>query len=250
MDSIGSCASCFKKTGSSDYLLQCNRCSGIQHHKCAGLNDSNFNSYQKLKNFIPFYCSVCTKKIATLDDRVAALEAKVDDLTTTQPAIIDEDLISNIVSRVLDKILPKMIECTQIAATEAVELKEKRMNLVMIGLPENNNDQDTISQVCDQLNVDPSGVVGVFRDGQRRGDWPRILKVRFGNADTRRRLLTGLRDVRANVPTAGRAWFRPDLTYRQRQEDKKLREELEARRGTGERCRISRGKIVSVGSNI
>ena len=63
-----------------------------------------------------------------------------------------------------------------------------------------------------------------------------LWKVKFRNHDSRHKFLSGLRSVRDGINGAERAWVRPDLSYRQRQADRILHDELKRRRDAGERC--------------
>ena len=159
----------------------------------------------------------------------------------------DPSLISTIVSQVLETLLPKLTEFLSESVQEAVEIQQKKNNLVLVGLDERNDAETFVKSTCSKLNIDCSDVAEVFRDGQvPQGGRSRIVKVKFRNLRSRRSFLTGFLGARSGLPGGTKVYARPDLTYRQRQKDRKLREELKERRERGENVKIAHGSIVSV----
>jgi hypothetical protein len=162
---------------------------------------------------------------------------------------MDRSFVKDLVTELVEELMPRMLAGAREAAVEALELESKKLNLVVIGLPEKdaNADGEVIKQFCDKMSIDAGDVADTFRDGRaNNGGRPRIMKVKFKNAQSRRKFLTGFRSTRDTVPNADRAWVRPDLTYQQRVKDRELRDELHRRREAGEaNIKIRRGEIVS-----
>jgi hypothetical protein len=184
-----------------------------------------------------------------MEARITALEQQAAASAASPPPVLDRDFVKTLVAEVMDQCLPRMLSSAREAAVEAVEMEGKKLNLVVIGLPESadrDGDSNVIGQFCEKLNVDAADIVDTFRDGRTTGGKPRIMKVRFKNAQSRRCFLTRFREVRDAVPNAQRAWIRPDLTYQQRLRDRELRDELHRRRDAGEaNIKIRNGEIVS-----
>jgi hypothetical protein len=237
--------------GTNDLILECDKCGSSFHHRCAGFDDKAYKSYAAIPpGLLPFYCTDCKTLLANLEDRVTALEHQVAaaSAAATQPAAAsDRSFVKDLVTELVQELMPKMLAGAREAAVEALELESKKLNLVMIGLPESDAsaDSNVVGQFCTKLNIDASDVADTFRDGQPSGGRPRIMKVKFKNAQSRRKFLTGFRGVRDTIPNAQRAWVRPDLTYQQRVRDRELRAELNRRREAGEaNIKIHRGEIV------
>jgi hypothetical protein len=208
-----------------------------------------------VKNDIPtsglvaFHCSDCKTHLEGLEDRIAALELKVNAAPAPAPApapALDQTVISEIVAQVINAVLPKVMNVAREEAEEATEAAGKKLKLVAIGLPEENPDnlESFVYTACDKMNIDRADVVETFRNGQARPGRPRIAKIKFKNSSARHAFLIGFRGVRGGMAGAENAWVRPDLTYRQRQADRVLLEELQTRRDRGELVKISRGQIV------
>ena len=154
---------------------------------------------------------------------------------------MDLSSLSHVISKVLEEVTPRLAELVQ----DALEQQDKKRNLVVVGLNNNIEERQFIDNICDKIGIDPADVADVFRDGRNPpGGRARIVKVKFHNLRSRRKFLTGFVGVRSDVPGGTGAFVRPDLTFRQRQLDRSLREELKKRREAGENIKIFRGRIV------
>ena len=134
--------------------------------------------------------------------------------------------------------------------------KEKRkLNVVVHNLPESSGESfkeksekdaeqftEMIREVL-KLNV---RVTKAFRVGKGSEDKPRLLVITLENAETKMDVLkmaSGLRhhDQWSNI------YVTPDLTWQEREEGRKLRQELARRKGEGKpNLAIRRGKIVAL----
>ena len=94
-------------------------------------------------------------------------------------------------------------------------------------------DKDFVAKLVSEVNGDPTAIKEVFRMGQERSDKkPRPLKVICDSVWTKRSLLTGQQRLRENYPELkGSGFFaRDDMTQRQWDADKALREQLKVYR--------------------
>ncbi len=152
-----------------------------------------------------------------------------------------------------------LVEGHVTAVAEAPMRKEKALNLVGVGLPEPvaathdlaaQSDHNHITAIAETLNIHPEAVIKVFRHGRPRDDGrPRILKVKFRDSDSRRRFLNGGRGaLQGYYQSAGqrevKAYFRPDLTPSELEEQARLNSALWQRRNAGEDVIIYRSTII------
>lgn len=236
------CLTCEAVVAQKDLVVSCSKCNGKLHHGCYGFSDENYKFYAKLPvGLVPIYCTPCKTALDGLEARVAALES-----ASTAASGLSEELVTTLITRVLENVLPKVLEASREAASEAVEAEGKKLNLVLINLPENEAHVDVVESACEKLHINRADVLETFRDGRPSADRPRIVKIKFKNSNSRREFLMGFRNVRSALPGGANAWVRPDLTYRQRQSDFVLRKELYRRKEGGEEnLKIHRGKIVA-----
>ena len=139
-------------------------------------------------------------------------------------------------------------------ANELYDQDRRKLNLVVFGLPESTDTDDKASFV-DYANsyhilsspLRQDDIVDTVRLGTRpAAGRPRALKLHFSSAAKRRMVLTMHlhRLPTERLPDSHRKLFiRPDLTRRQLESDKLLREEL--LRVGRDKYKISKGRIVS-----
>lgn len=137
------------------------------------------------------------------------------------------------------------------------ERREKKRNLVLVGVPEKERDKkdqkaadvELIKGICDQMDVDFEGIGAIFRDGHENR-FGRIMKVCFkqGFAQDRLSFMRKFQEAAKKVPILKALhrppFARPDLTFAQRNADKLLRDELKERRNNGEDVIIRKGRII------
>ena len=83
-----------------------------------------------------------------------------------------------------------------------------------------------------------------FRVGRKREGKPRLLIISVDDLDTKHEILRHARDLRS-TDEYGNIFITPDLTKSEREQGKRMREELDRRREAGEKdLVIWRGKII------
>ena len=171
----------------------------------------------------------CDKMIKEVSSKIESLPAQ---------ATKDTSEASRTMSNVFDSFMDK---------------EKRKLNVVVHNLPETNSpslaeraekDQELFMDIIKEglnLIVRPSRS---FRVGKRLDDKPRLLVVSLENADTKFELLKMAPQLR-HLNTWKRIYITPDQTKTEREESKRLREELASRRQAGEaNIMIKRGRIV------
>lgn len=136
--------------------------------------------------------------------------------------------------------------------------KEKRkLNIVVHNIPEPqgetyaqrvDHDKSTFKEVIREgmrLNVN---VTKAFRVGKVGLERPRLLVVGLENAEVKMEVLKMAPQLRS-TDRYSNVYITPDLTWKEREEGRKLREELKRRTNAGEDLTIRRGRIVKRARN-
>lgn len=229
-----------------------------------------------------WFCSDCHSKVGiTLrffngirskqeesDKKINELEKRMDDMETKFEE--SQDKLEEVTTAVeMSAKKTEVQECKtdmmdRIAILEeATERSKREKNLIIHKVAESSKTEsearklDDIQQVVsvlEALNIGGScnedrmvQVNSTARLGAKRPDnKPRLLKVTFNSKEVRDRVLREAKSLKdltdANIKSL---FIVPDLTPRERVEDKKLRAELKARRDQGEQdLFIRRGKIT------
>jgi hypothetical protein len=185
------------------------------------------------------------------DEKIESLLKTILDIQKSIPAII-ADTVKNAVQTAVDafKEITKstIIEAIEKSSTTMeknfatiVEKKEKGKNLVLVGLPEGdeNSDWDRVCYMAEKTGItNPTiAIKTIYRDGMEgrknvRGEIiPRIIKIKFANKQYREKMLKfgHYKELGSDFT---RAYVRRDMTFEERQHDKELRTELMQRRQT------------------
>jgi len=256
------CSKCANEVRDGENGVACDQCGDWVHAKCAGLSNAVIKVLKENDN-IDFTCDQC--KVSNRK-RVDVLEAKIAELTDTIERRF-ADLAGKFDSISMDRQtfpaprapplpfsrsapLPSSPAFTQ-AVDEVVELKLKSRNAVLFGVPEVEGQND-LTVVRDFLathtdgnydTVNPLDVLYTFRDGPKVDGQPRFLKVALVTSQVKQHFITFNKVVKpgSNLPLRSR----PDLTYQQRVNGRKLREKLDELGATDHYVDYKRTTIVN-----
>ena len=176
----------------------------------------------------------------TCDRMVEKVNAKIDALPR-HSAAKDTSEASKVMSTVFDNFIDK---------------EKRKLNVVVHNLPEldataslserSEKDRELFKDIIKEglnLIIHPTHS---FRVGKKVGDNPRLLIVTLEDVDTKAELLKMAPQLRY-LTSWKRIYVTPDLSKKEREEGRRLREELAARRQQGEEnIMIRRGRIVKV----
>ena len=144
----------------------------------------------------------------------------------------------------------------QTAIDDYREREARKCNVILHNIPEPTSEQadgrklEDSEQVSDMfqsgLEVDQVQIQSIVRLGKKIQGRARLTKVTLDSVKSKRELLNNAKKLRSTEKWE-RVYITPDLSPREREENKKLREELKKRRDEGETgIVIRRGKIVCV----
>ncbi len=279
-ESSSVCCQCKRKL--KEDCVECNQCQSWTCFTCVapGIPLKNVESFLE-NSGIHFSCQSCVKNTIPSDGvvenlrkenrelraQVEELSKKFDALELNSAAPIVASPVPSFfepqLQRLIMELVPVITKAVLEAVEEQMERKEKRRNLVLVGLPENRNfdldedqnceDKTKLVEICQAVGINEKALVKNFRDGRKNGfdgkRQNRIVKLVFENGDARHKFLVGTNDILKEDSSYSRLKFTPfvriDQTYKQRQQDAQLRKELKDRREAGERNLIIRkGEIV------
>lgn len=239
-----SCLGCSKKFTKSDFCLQCTVCGLWSHKTCSGATDEVFNLLEiQKKNTGRSYwaCRPCIVYAEGMNHRLRQMEERIDkvekETETTKKTVKNmEEKIQELSEEVKkkDKGVSKAIQEGENNVFEELKERETRkLNVVFhrVGECENERasgqerkewDLDSCGNIFKtmKLNLSSEAVKFVRRVGAK-GENARPMIVGFHSDETRRRVLSGARELQAT-------FFKdvsivPDLTKRQRDDEEELK---------------------------
>ena len=135
------------------------------------------------------------------------------------------------------------------------DLERRKWNLMFFNVPEHNSvessqrkvkDRDFVNSLVDSIGAGPIDIVDVVRLGAKASNKPRPLRVQLSNLSHRRSILAKAKKLRESSSSIFKEVFiNPDLSLKERQAQRELRQELAKRKESGETgIFIRRGRIV------
>jgi hypothetical protein len=252
------CLKCDKHVKKNDSAVLCNMCEMWIHKDCAKLNDALFDhlvKQQKHVGSIYWSCVSCTSfsakfhaSLGRIDNRVKAVETTVEKQSTDIAALQDKvkdmgEKLDN--SKETDgKMRAEVQENAEIAVfSEMRDRENRRNNIVVHGLTEPDakikdktnriaKDMEKIQDLFSKLEVtiEADDVVKYARRlGERPvGDaGPRPLLIGFKSLDSKQTILDNTRKLSEKEDVWSNVSVISDLTKRQREEEKKMRQEAD-----------------------
>ena len=137
-------------------------------------------------------------------------------------------------------------------ATEITQCIIRRQNLIVSGITEINidnlerrinYDMATLQNIISELGFPTSAVTSARRIGKIQNGTPRLLCVECSSEDVRSKILRSSGKLRSTQYST--VYINPDLTYQERQENKKLITLLKERRSVGEDVVIHQGQVIT-----
>ena len=123
--------------------------------------------------------------------------------------------------------------------------ERRKSNLIFHNVPESGDDNTAIKEIIEkELNVRDCEVVKSVRLGQKNNQRQRLLLVSVNGERTKWNILKAAPKL-LHSSTSDKIYISPDLTPKEREVNKQLRDELKRCKSSGEKnLSIRRGKIV------
>jgi len=247
------CCNCGAKKRKS--IVQCDWCGGGVCGKCLDEGDGTATS----KKCVVFMCDKCrpiyarAKNLFTrlenfeskLSELDAAVAKKIAEATAKLSAVdvgVDDGVLAQLLLRVetLEKgpaaasVQPRPLEPVDVVNVERIvnerlDAESRWLCLVVTGLPETQDARDFINPIAIKIGVGDD-ILACFRPGRIVNGRNRIVKIKFANTAARQKFLSRFRRSFDHSGELEKVFCRPDLSFAEREERKKLLGELWRRR--------------------
>ena len=272
-----SCKSCDGKIErtKSNKGIACESCRNHFHVACIANISSAFQQFLVNNDFKSWTCNQCKLNIRSLSEENERLKTANSQLVQENESLRRrlenlENQFSTFKTELKQEILRELKSDSppqptiqsqplneQVLACirEEKDRERRRLNLCLRNVPETDSTSNDHAQVItlftSTLGVNGNevngGIKNIKRVGTQSGDRPRIIIIECSNYDLKRKLLQNSFKLKNyNGPTNDKKVFlTPDMTKKQLEDDRNLRDELWSRRNNGENVFIRRGEIVS-----
>ena len=250
------CNVCSNSVVEGENALECEKCFHWWHSNCINMSDAEYNIARKFK-LLRFICPVCDSKENNQaqgnNDQGADkdLKKQLAQLTNMLQNVLER--LTKMESRGtgpnqqdLDKKIEDMVEAKIQDALEEQRAKEsKKLNLIIVNLRESasanlqeakeDDKKATEELIKEILPEDDIEIQNPIRLGKRQlGNKPRLLKISVSDEKTKWNIIKNSQKLNQNGRRQHKIYINPDQTQKEREEYKKLKEELDRRTKEGE----------------
>lgn len=276
------CGRCKLIVRSVDNGLECDGCGVWFHAGCEGVTQEKYKFLEKYKDTL-WFCKKCHMKVVAknaetqkLRDENHELRREVAELKALNENLIskfeelwkgkEEEIVEITTKKVLKVLSSKESEMTiaQHAVEKVLEVIEereekekKKNNIVVFNLAESiketvteRKEEDKIrldTVIQGSLKIEDYEIEDIYRVGRPDQNKPRPTIVKLKEGRAKWEIIKNAQRLREDPNQDNRkVGIAPDMTRKEREENRKLREELQRKRDGGGRWIIKRGKIVNL----
>ena len=244
-----------------DETIECGLCKNWCHKKCSRLSETKYKHLQEGGDELLWSCKKCRESDAVETGR-SRLEAKVDTMMEMMAKMMKrmielEESKAERESRIEEMINESVEVKVKEAMNEAREREKRKMNVILVNVPENEGESaeerkkgdlervieivGKVAEVGREEVGDPIRLGGKTIGKESR---PRMLRVTMKSEDARKKVLMNARKLNEGVDFKNRVYINPDRTEGERRDFRQLKEELERRKKEDPDLMIRRGVIV------
>jgi hypothetical protein len=261
------CGDCNKVVHERDKGLFCEVCDFWYHAKCQNVSSETYVFLQK-NTGLHWYCKSCDKGVSKLLHSMSLIQKRQDmlegeltgmkadisemrtsikELDTKMECMIEAKLCESITEKVDEKVDVK-VKVMSAKVEEEMEIERRKYNLIFHGVKESETmaDSDIIKNiVANGLKLDPNRHIDdVMRIGKTVSGKIRPIRITARSFESRKEILLRAKDLKSD-DMHKTVYITPDLTRKQQEIDKKLRDNLKRIREAGEpTAKIHSGKVI------
>lgn len=183
------------------------------------------------------------KELKNINSTLTILQTKICDVEDTLQKVLEKQRRQDAEIKLLKEDVLIIKENYDNILAEVEDRDRRKANLILSGLPEKEvgtveerkeSDLLMVKMLFSVLdNSKKDAVSAVFRIGKMTSSKPRLLKVTCRDTESKRVLLSKSKDLRKKDQYKN-VYINPDMTPLQQAQNRRLREELRARRNLGE----------------
>ena len=256
------CQVCKVTVKKREQAVNCNKCKFWLHATCINMQANEYNTLKKtskLKNSM-WFCDNCLGEVTSIVDdptvdpvnklltRISTLETTIQKLEKSLQVVQTGQLSYD---ENFDEIVERKVREYM---DESKEVEKRKMNLVINGIPESNDedavirkeeDRDKVRNLFQTLGVEPTELSDLTgRLGKVTDRFPsRSLLISVKSTRAKGDVMKAQTSYRQRNPTR-KIYIAPDLSPKQRETNRVLVAEFKRRKDNGKQIKIRNGKIV------
>lgn len=263
------CPICTKNVRANQDSIGCISCDNWVHKRCSGLEDEEFACLHRIAAS-EWRCDKCYGQGIEKKTSLSKLESLVETLVIKMTTVIerldrlDEDnkAFKEFQSKMMkqsDQMMQSIDEKIETKVKEEVgeilEIEKRKFNIIVSNIPEvppiaetNNEQRDRgifVNYISKEVpEFKEEDIKACYRLGKKTPGKHRLIKIELKNQDTKNKVTKAAIALNKNKPLAQKIFVNNDMTKKQKEVDKALRDELKIQRETNPNLIIRNGKIV------
>lgn len=250
-ESGSQCRACAQEVKDNQRAVQCDKCNLWFHIKCGNIDEAVYRVIEKATGF-NWYCEECKSSMASWKEENKQLRKENNVLKEENSKLMEklatlESRVSAIKLEIMGEMRAEMKETIENVYVTMREMEDKKIrenNLILYNVPEsikeNSKERETDDRrFCQRLfedgvQVSEYHIDSLIRLG-KQGEKPRPLLAKLQSPQEKWSILKRARNLKhCQEFIVKKIVIAPDLSRKDREFDKKLRDELRAKRENGE----------------
>ena len=232
-----------------DRSIECYSCRNWFHQRCTTLTKQAFKFLEEGDNSIQWICPKCqsksadeTKKLHHIEGRIEYLVSLMSNLEETIMTKVDlkiKQQIENSFSEKNKEIEEKVVKQIEMKMEEKEEKEKRSNNIVIWNLPESTEEDTKLKKKEDLSNaakllsqivdIEEGDLTESLRIGRKTENKPRLLKLTVASQEQKKQIIANARKInKPNTVPKDRIYINPDMTPAERDQEKKMRDNLKA----------------------
>lgn len=256
------CPDCQNHVKKSQRGLICEAkgCDQWYHAQCVNIETEEYNYLTKQKN-VKWYCNNCINRDETSDPLYDKLSSQMSQMMGFMSDLMKRlEIMEGKKSSCDTKMVEEMVDAKIAEAMEESKERESRsQNLVFVNIKENNGTEEEaetkdleeinkiIQKILPEKDLEDLQIQQPTRLGKKNiGSKPRMLRVTVSSDKAKWNILKNANKINEGTKKApkDRIYVNPDYTPKQRDNNRKLRDELKERTKNGETDLMIKGEKI------
>ena len=257
------CKKCNNTVTDGAKALECENCINWWHAKCINMSDQEYKLAMKNK-YLKFICPECENDFEnsifpTSKEELKSTSGQDSDIGVKKQLTELSELLMNVLERLtkieksgightqnIDKKIEDLVDAKLQDAIEEQRVKEsKKLNLIVVNMRENHREnpleakkedkkaaEALIKEILPEENIEVNDPVRLR--GVQIGSKPRLLRVSVSDEKTKWNIIKNAHRLNSSGKRNYKIYINPDQTLKEREEYRRLKDELNRRTAGGE----------------
>ena len=244
------CGSCDEELKRGDKVIECHGCKTKYHSPCSKLSEAEITVITSKSTCLKWYCILCKddvdnildnfEKFKKFSQEIGKMQKKVDEtLTSFEERLKECEKARSAPTTVSTSVTSNRNQCDTMTGDEMELIETKKSNLIYFNVPESSDenisnrmkhDYNMLKNMYKDTSLEHNEIISLFRVG-KKSTASRPLVIKYSGIEKKKQMLFASKNLTLSHNGEDIEIFATiDRTPKQREEHKKLVQELKAKR--------------------